>query len=477
MVKQERIYPLNTAPVTDGPVVYWMDRDMRIHDNWAFAYAQQCAHERSVPLIVVYNLVASFLGGGKRQWLIKIEGLRDVASVCEEHKIPFTIVLDTTGIDTSKRITDFCSHHNAGLLVTDFSPLKIQRQWKEEVASAVSYSMVEVDAHNCIPARIVSQKQEFAAYTIRPKIHKLLTEFLDTFPKVRTQTLAVDVPAIDWDELTKFGATLNGSVPTHMPKAGHRAAVTHFKSFLEKKLTLYADKRNDPLAYAQSDMSMYLHYGMISAQAMVRSVLECVGEEVTSVLHASKNKAKLEEGAMPELIDHAGAYLEELVVRRELADNFCLYNDQYDTPEGFADWAKKSFAVSRSDEREHIYTQEQFENAQTHDELWNAAQLEMVHTGKMHGYMRMYWAKKILEWTESPEEAMRIAIYLNDSYELDGRDPNGYAGIAWSIGGVHDRAWFQRPVFGQIRYMARSGCEKKFDVAAYIHKYSQSALL
>jgi deoxyribodipyrimidine photo-lyase len=193
-------------------------------------------------------------------------------------------------------------------------------------------------------------------------------------------------------------------------------------------------------------------------------------------MHALKNKAKINPDDGLELIDHASAYLEELIIRRELSDNFCWYNEYYDTVESFPEWAKKSYYRFRHDKREYIYTLKQFEHAKTHDELWNAAQMEMIITGKMHGYMRMYWAKKILEWTATPTDAMNIAIYLNDTYELDGRDPNGYAGIAWSIGGVHDRAWFERPIFGQVRYMARSGCEKKFNVKAYIEKWTKPNL-
>lgn len=163
-----------------------------------------------------------------------------------------------------------------------------------------------------------------------------------------------------------------------------------------------------------------------------------------------------------------------MIIRRELADNFCYFNKNYDSFDGFHSWAKESLNLHRKDKRDFVYNLEQFELAKTHDDLWNAAQIEMVNTGKMHGYMRMYWAKKILEWSKSPEEAMRIAIYLNDKYELDGRDPNGYAGIAWSIGGVHDRAWFERPVYGKVRYMNYNGCAKKFDVKKYIDKYLTS---
>ncbi len=166
------------------------------------------------------------------------------------------------------------------------------------------------------------------------------------------------------------------------------------------------------------------------------------------------------------------AFIEELVVRRELSDNYCFYQSKYDTFAGLPEWARKTLDAHRKDAREFTYSRADFEHARTHDELWNAAQLEMVKTGKMHGYVRMYWAKKILEWTESPEEAFKIAIHLNDRYELDGRDPNGYVGIAWSIGGLHDRPWFNHPIFGSVRYMSRGGMEKKFDVEGYVKKWN-----
>jgi deoxyribodipyrimidine photo-lyase len=171
--------------------------------------------------------------------------------------------------------------------------------------------------------------------------------------------------------------------------------------------------------------------------------------------------------------DDSSAFLEELIVRRELADNFCEYTPLYDSPDAFPQWARTSLDTHVSDKRDYLYSREQFEQAKTHDEAWNACQRELLKTGKMHGYMRMYWAKKILEWTRNYTEAMEIAIYLNDTYELDGRDPNGYAGIAWSIGGVHDRPWFDRPIFGVIRYMNASGLAKKFDVQEYCRRWSQ----
>jgi deoxyribodipyrimidine photo-lyase len=180
----------------------------------------------------------------------------------------------------------------------------------------------------------------------------------------------------------------------------------------------------------------------------------------------------MEVNNMPLCPETKEAFLEELIIRKELSDNYCYYCRDYDNFNGFPDWSKGSLNEHRKDKREFIYSLEEFEQAKTHDELWNAAQKEMINTGKMHGYMRMYWAKKIFEWSHTPEEAIETAIYLNDKYELDGRDPNGYTGIAWSIGGVHDRAWFDREVFGKVRYMNYNGCKSKFNVDAYIKKVS-----
>lgn len=228
-----------------------------------------------------------------------------------------------------------------------------------------------------------------------------------------------------------------------------QAAREHLEKFLSLNLKSYADARNDPNLEGQSNISPYLHYGQISAQRVV--------------LEALKHRAKHSKSY--------DAFVEELVVRRELAENYCLYNAHYDSFEGFPDWAKASLTQHAKDKRDFLYTLDQFEKAKTHDKLWNAAQIEMVKNGKMHGFMRMYWAKKILEWSSSPQEAMKIAIHLNDKYEMDGRDPNGYVGCAWSIGGVHDQGWKERNVFGKVRFMNYDGCKRKFNVDAYIKKF------
>jgi deoxyribodipyrimidine photo-lyase len=253
---------------------------------------------------------------------------------------------------------------------------------------------------------------------------------------------------IDWKDI-KNSIKVNRDVnEIDWLKSGEQNAQIVLKDFLEKKLDRYAEERNDPNKNVLSNLSPYLHFGQISAQRIALTVNQFYGNHPSS-----------------------DSFLEELIVRRELSDNFCYYNTKYDSFEGFPDWAKKTLNDHRKDKREFIYSLEEFEKAKTHEDLWNAAQIEMVKTGKMHGYMRMYWAKKILEWSKSPEEALKIAIYLNDKYELDGRDPNGYTGCAWSIGGVHDRAWTERQIFGKIRYMNFNGAKRKFDVASYIKKY------
>jgi deoxyribodipyrimidine photo-lyase len=217
--------------------------------------------------------------------------------------------------------------------------------------------------------------------------------------------------------------------------------------FIKNGLPLYRRNRNNPVLGGQSGLSPYLHFGHISAQR--------IALEITSRAEPDAN---------------ADAFLEELIVRRELSDNFCFYNGRYDSFEGFPDWAKNTLLQHALDPRPAVVTFRELEQGETRDPMWNAAQMEMVKTGKMHGYMRMYWAKKILEWSPRPEEALETALVLNDKYELDGCDPNGAAGCAWSIGGVHDRAWGERPVFGKIRAMSAGGLESKMDARGYIKK-------
>ncbi len=436
---------LKKGDTGDGPVIYWMSRDQRAGDNWALLYSQELALKLKRPLGVVFCLTPQFLDATIRQYGFMLEGLRETEKNLTKKNIPFFLLMGSTEQEIPKSLKSW----KAGVLVTDFDPLKVKRKWKKKVAASVNFPVHEVDAHNIVPCWRASPKQEFAAYTFRPKVKKVLPVYLDSIPSLRRHPISWkgDVSKTDWDRARK-GLRVDLSVKeVEWIKPGERAAHDVLRHFVENKLSGYAVRRNDPNKDALSNLSPYLHFGHISAHRVA--------------LEVRKASAPGEDRA---------AFLEELMVRRELSDNYCFNNEYYDSFRGFPDWARKTLDEHRGDKREFVYTLKQFELGQTYDELWNAAQMEMVKTGKMSGYLRMYWAKKILEWTKNPEEALKIAIFLNDKYELDGRDPNGYTGIAWSIGGVHDRAWFPRLVFGKIRYMSYNGAKSKFDVKAYIDR-------
>jgi deoxyribodipyrimidine photo-lyase len=472
-INPKRIQKLNTKEIQDGPIIYWMNREMRTNDNWSLLYAQQLAQEHKQPLVVVYNLVPNFLGGQKRQLAFKLKALQEIETGLIKKNIPLHVIIDETGKKSSTLLVDFLQTVHAGAVVTDFYPLRLPRSWNAYVRKHTSCACFGVDSHNIVPAWIVSDKKEYGAYTIRPKIFRLLPEFLDEFPVLQKSKYShtAQFPVSNWETLLSEKELQESLESINWAPPGASGANKILKKFLQNGLQSYAEMRNNPNDHAQSQLSPYLHYGIISSQRIVLETLRSIKKDITHVLHHQKNKAKVSPHMRLTMTDHAGAFLEELIVRKELSDNFCFYEEQYDKVDEFPSWAKESFVKTNKDIREYVYTQKQFEQGKTHDDLWNAAQMQMVITGKMHGYMRMYWAKKILEWTKNPEQAMKIAIYLNDTYSLDGRDPNGYAGIAWSIGGVHDRAWFPRPIFGLVRYMSYGGCKGKFDIEKYIHTW------
>ncbi|GJP50224.1 hypothetical protein CLOM_g9366 [Closterium sp. NIES-68] len=517
-VNPGRVRELRRGLRRKGPVVYWMSRDQRSRDNWALIYAVQKARERGEPVAVVFNLVDSFLGAKARHFGFMLRGLREVQSSLHALGIPFFLFQGKA----EETVPDFLMRCGASLLVTDFSPLRIGRHWREAVcarlaarelsqsgsssnrrvqrgpaatdraatiagaaevgevdvdrfnsggsneeankegtdgreelwdASVGLVGVHEVDAHNVVPIWAASDKLEYAARTIRTKIHRKLPEYLVEYPQVEagsTVEWAGEKPVpVDWDSLIESVIRAGPEVPeVDWVVPGEAAAAAGLRTFLERRLKGYDSQRNDPSKgpTSLSGLSPWLHYGQIAPQ---RCALEA------RKLRKEHSKA-------------VDAFLEELVVRRELADNYCFHQPQYDSLKGAWEWAQTTLEAHRGDSREFVYTAAQWEAAKTHDKLWNAAQLELVHYGKMHGYMRMYWAKKILEWSRTPEEALRIAIEQNDKYSLDGRDPNGYVGCMWSIAGVHDQGWAERKVFGKIRYMNAAGCKRKFDVEAYI---------
>lgn len=429
----------------EGPVLYWMQRDQRSADNWALVHAQNLAQQKHKPLAVVFVLSPEFLQAEGNHFQFMLEGLRQQEMILAQKNIPLYLLQG----DPGEEIVRFCRELSAIHLVMDFNPLKIVRNWKEAVLRARPCPVAEVDAHNIVPVWQASHKKEFAAYTLRPKLQRLLPEYLMEFPALRKQSVhSLHKTKIEWSNLLSKGVSAQKQDLTWVT-SGAQEAARRLADFIQNGLADYESKRNDPTQEATSNLSAYLHFGQISAQRVALSVM-----------------AYAMDGSSRE------AFLEELIVRRELAENYCFYEPNYDSFAGFPEWARKTLDEHDKDTREYLYDYESWEKGETHDQLWNAAQMQLVTTGYMHGYMRMYWAKKILEWSRNSRAALATAQSLNDRFQLDGRDPNGYTGVAWSVGGVHDRAWPERPIFGKIRYMNYNGAKRKFPVDDYIKRFN-----
>ncbi|HLO97834.1 MAG TPA: deoxyribodipyrimidine photo-lyase [Fimbriimonas sp.] len=437
-----------TGTLTVGSVIYWMGRDMRAKDNWALLAAAESAKRSDSPLYVVYAIPPTFVGATWRHYDFLLKGLEQVENELRALGIPLIAEVGNP-IEILPRLA---RDLQARSIYMDTNPLKIVNFFKEQVmAAAPDQTFVEVDAHNVVPWWVASDKEEFGAYTLRPKLERLLPEFLTEFPSVpdfKTSTSHAN----DWVQISN-SILADASVKPVQMVPGETAGKRRLTDFLDR-IEAYPEDRNDPNKNGQSGLSPWLHMGHLSAQ---RVLLEM--DKTDPSPEARK------------------AFQNEVLVWREVAENFCAFNQSYDELSGARDWAKASHQEHRDDPREVLYTYDQLERGETYDDLWNAAQWEMVNTGKMHGYLRMFWAKQILAWTPSVEVALQTAIQLNDKFSIDGNDSNGYAGIMWSLCGVHDRAWFDRPVFGKIRYMNRNGCERKFDVKAYIAKQTQPSLL
>lgn len=437
-------------------IIYWTSRDLRTLNNWSLIWAKYLAQKTNSSLICIYFLQDDYYAKNNRNYTFLTHGLIELQTNLNNQNIPFNIISGN-----EKNLINYINSISPICLINDFYPLKDKNKSKDIVLSSISnkhnntFHNFEVDAHNIVPVWITSPKQEFAAYTIRPKIKKLLNEYLidindfETNTKVNSNDLCLKFQLDNSSVIQKNKPADN--LPISQIIAGEKAANLHFENFKQNKLKLYDALRNEPSKDGQSGLSPYLNYGFISNQKVA---YEITNLQVPSTMQNDKD-----------------AFLEEHIIRRELSDNCTHYNPNYDNFNGFHTWAQTTLNEHKADKREYLYTKEQFENAQTYDNAWNAAQKQLVVTGKLHGYMRMYWAKKILEWSESPETALEIAIYLNDYYALDGRDPNGFVGIAWSIGGLHDRAWTERPIFGKIRFMNYSGLKRKFDIDSYINQH------
>ena len=441
---EERVRKIGPAGLrTDGEyVLYWIRANRRVESNHALQFAAVLANRLQKPLLCYESLPCTYPYANDRLHAFTLEGVAETAAAL--HKLGVGYIFDlckTALLACARGSLDQYSNHAAAVVTDD---------WPETLTGHIPQFGVEtyaVDSSCIVPSKCI-EARSYAAYSIRPKIHRLLERFLQPVEKVRlrrkwTAELPA-LPALD-ASIKPSACEIDHSVPpSTLFRGGRKQAEFHLDRFLRHSLRRYARDKNQPTAHATSNLSPYLHSGYISSLEIALQVRE----------HAREHKLIADE------------FLEELIVRRELAFNFAWYAKRLDSLTELPDWVRSTLRAHRKDKRDPQYAREQFEHAATHDDLWNAAQKELLLRGKIHGYYRMYWGKKILEWSRTPEEALATMIYLNDKYALDGQDPNTYANILWCFG-LHDRPWGERPIFGMVRYMARSGMDRKTDTQAY----------
>ncbi|MDX2502235.1 MAG: deoxyribodipyrimidine photo-lyase [Deltaproteobacteria bacterium] len=447
-IQATRIKPLNASDIPKGDyVLYWMQQSQRATYNHALEYAVRQANKLDRMLLVVFGLADDYPEANLRHYTFMLEGLRETWAALASRGVKMVLRRGhppDVALNLGRR---------ACMIICDRGYLRHQRAWRHQVAKHADCPVVQVESDVVVPVEVVSDKAEYAARTIRPRIHRHLATYLVGLRQTRIKhpSLGLKLKEISFDDIENVlqKLYLDRSVPpiSDLFKGGTSQAVNRFNGFIRRRLIHYDDHSNQPQTDDISHMSPYLHFGQISPLYLALKI-----SRAADSLKAVKD-----------------AYIEQLIVRRELAMNFAYYTSDYDAYTCIPGWAEKTLAEHRNDEREYIYSRRQLENANTHDAYWNASMREMKFTGFMHNYMRMYWGKKILEWSETPQKAFRTTLAINNKYFLDGRDPNSYTGVAW-IYGVHDRAWTERPIFGKTRYMAASGLERKCDISAYLKK-------
>ena len=396
-----RIFELNNKQIQNGEIIYLCEREIRVKDNFALQFAIEKSEELNLPLKIIHPKI-NYNYQQKQEF---------IDNQIEQAKTQFrNIGLDFEIIEKTPQ--EIIKNINPAILIIDFNPIS-----KRDYLKKADFKIFEIDGHNIVPTRFISDKQEYSASTIRRKIYYNIYTFLTEFKNLTSDKIEVDLVLED---------------------------------FIKNKLQYYSENKNNPSLNVTSGLSKYLNLGFIASQ---RVALEILKSGVGDI-----NKE---------------TFLEELIIRKELADNFCLYSKSFKDFSDIPNWAKISLDNHKYDIRPYIYSLEMLEKAKTHDKLWNATQTQLIKEGTIHGYLRMYWAKKILEWMLTPEDALKTAIYLNDKYAYDAPSANGYVGILWAIGGLHDRAFADYPVTGKIRRMTYDSLKRKYDLSNYIKKYTK----
>ena len=446
-----RMLELNNRPVDENGscVIYWMQRSQRATDNLALEYTVRLANDLGKPALVYFGLYDAYPMASARAFQFMLEGLRETARALEDRGIGFVIRRE----HPQDGLPSAASEFRACAVVVDEDYLNTGRSWRLHAAARLDAKFIQVDAETVVPARL-SGKEEWGAYTLRPKIRRGLEDCFVDVPdsSVKHRWISgvgenLDGRNIDPGDLSSRLKVDQNVPPVPCFSGGTAEAESKLRRFIQENLPRYATENNQIGVSVSSGLSPYFHFGQISA---LRTALMVDAADAP--------------------IDCIDAFLEQLIVRRGLGINFCLYNPNYGNLDSAPDWARKTLDAHRHDDRPELFTLEELESCETYDDLWNASQLELVKYGRIHPYMRMVWAKSILQWSPTPEEALARCIYLNDKYALDGRDPSGYVNIAWSIFGKADRPFGERPIFGKVRYMTTEAAKRKFDWQNYIHR-------
>lgn len=427
----------------------------RVDSNHALVHAVSLAKELGLPVLYYESLTRLDPGANDRLYTFILEGVPEQARRLAALGIGYCFYLRQRRSDPDDVLYRLAE--DAACVVSDDYPVFIAARNNASVAAKLNVRY-EVADSSCIVPMSRLEKREYAAYTIRPKIRKLLPEYLRPCPPIEV--------ARRWDlPLPAFHSAVTESAipslvadceidhsvaPSISFTGGRLAAEQALRVFLDQNLCRYARERNEPSAHATSGLSPYLHFGQISSLEIALAVKQ----------YAAEHSLIAEE------------YLEELIVRRELSFNYVRHVESPASLGNLPNWARETLLRHAADPREPSYAYEQFEQAQTHDALWNACQKEMLLRGKIHGYYRMYWGKKIIEWSPTCQDALETMVRIHDRYALDGRDPNTYTGILWCFG-LHDRPWQTRPIFGSIRYMTYEGMKRKTGVDAYLREIAE----
>ena len=438
-------------------VVYWMQRAMRIHDNPALDVAIDAANVLGLPVVVFFSVIPNYPNANLRHYHFLQQALRDVEHDAVERGVGFILRRHP---DNS--LEKFLEEVDAAMLIGDENPLREPERWRKVLARRLKLPYWTVDADVVVPSNIFG-RDYFLLQHLRPHLKQALPSFLTASHNLKPHhefraPNSVASYSLS-NDITAGFTTLDRTVqPVDTFTGGTHAALKRLREFINNGLKDYTDKRNHPEMKGTSRLSPYLHFGNISPITIALAVEDALAKE--RIPQAARDR-----------------FLDQVIAWRELSVLFVKHNENYDNWECAEPWARQTLVDHTADPRPFRYTFRQLERAETHDEIWNAAQREMVTGGWMHNYMRMYWAKMILEWAPDPARAFEWAVTLNDRYELDGRDPNGYAGIAWAIVGKHDRPWFNRPIFGLVRSTSGASTAKKFDAQAYIDQHDGSPKL